>query len=169
MALQANSYGSLTEIGALVPRFSGSTSDFGDSERPTENQIESIVDQLSAVLNSILAQFGFSIPVAQADCVLMLGLFINESAAEVVNGINGSGRFGPGSKAMKKRGRRAMLLEDIRAFVDGNQVGLEMLGATRTRDTTSGIAYKTSDASGDAIPPMFQREAFGNLFQEWDT
>ena len=95
MALLTNSYGDLGEIAVLVPRRASIGDKFDVNTRPTLLQLESIVDQISAVVNTILAQAGFDIPVTNADAVLMLDLFVNQEAAAIVEGINGSGRFGP--------------------------------------------------------------------------
>ncbi len=168
MALATNSYGDLNEIAALVPRRGSPVSTFDNNTRPTITQLESIVDQVSAVVNAILAQAGFSIPVTDADAVLMLDLFVNQEAAAIVEGINGSGRFGPTAKKAVG-GRFAIITADVKDLILEQAVGLERLGATRTYDPIAGIGYRSTDNSGDDVSPIFQREAFGNSFTEWDS
>ncbi len=168
MALGANSYGDIDEIAALVPRRGSIGSGFTTNTRPTLLQLESIVDQVNAVVNAILAQAGFSIPVTNADAVLMLDLFVNQEAAAIVEGINGSGRFGPTAKKASG-GRFAMITTDVKEFIMEQAVGLERLGATRTYDPIAGIGYRLTDNSGDSVSPIFQREGFGNAFDEWDS
>lgn len=168
MALGSNSYGDTDEIAALIPRRASSGS-FDETTRPTLAQLESIVNQVSAVVNAVLSQAGFSIPISQADAKLMLDLFVNQEAAAIVEGINGSGRFGPTAKRTGGKGRFTIIMEDVEAFIKAQAVGIERLGATRTYDPIAGIGYRSTDVSGDSISPIFQREAFGNAFDDWDS
>lgn len=166
MALGSNSYGDTDEIAALVPRHTNSGS-FDATTKPTLTQLESEVDQLSATVNSVLSELGFSVPVTQADCVLMLDGFVNKMAAEIVLGINGHGRFGP--TATSKRGAKGqylMILEDVRAFLEANSTGMQRLGATRSKGTLGSLRYRDTDESGDTPEPLFQREQFG---EDYDT
>ena len=169
MAIGANSYGDILEVAALVPRWAGASGEFDEGTRPTQRQVESIIDQVSGVVNSILAQNGFAIPVSQADAKLMLDFFVNEEVAAIVAGINGSGRFGPTSKAPGKDGRFAVILSDVQAFIAASAVGIERLGATRTYDALAGLKYRDTDESGAATFPLFQRRGFGNTDTDWDN
>ena len=169
MALLTNSYGDTDEIAALVPRRASVGRKFDANTKPTLLQLEAIVDQVSALVNGILAQSGFDIPVTQSDAVLVLDLFVNQEAGAIVEGINGSGRFGPTSKKPGARGRFAIIMDDVEAFIASQAVGLERLGATRSYDPIAGIGYRSTDNSGDSVAPIFQREAFGNDFDDWDS
>jgi hypothetical protein len=168
MAIGANSYGSVTGVGALVPRWSGAATDFAATTRPTLAQVEGWIDQISAILNSILAQVGFTIPVSQATVKSALGFFVNEEVAAIVEGVNGSGRFGPTAKAMGKQGRFALILGDVEAFLEMNTVGFERLGAARNYSVAAGIGYRETNNAGDETTPIFSREGFGNRFTDWD-
>lgn len=169
MAIGANSYGSVAGVGVLVPRWSGAAGDFADTTRPTATTVEGWIDEVSAILNSVLAQNGFTVPVTQSDALLMLGSFVNEEAAAIVEGINGAGRFGPTGKKPGKQGRFALMLADVEGFIGANARGLEQLGAARPNSITASIAYRSVDESGNATAPLFQREAFGNTFKDWDA
>ena len=168
MAIAANSYGSSGEVAALAPRYA-SHGVFDITTRPTLAQVENLIDQVSAVMNTALAQDGFAIPMAQADARLMLALFVTEEVAAIVEGINGSGRFGPTTKG-PGRSRFAIVLDDVQGFLAANATGLGRLGAERTATPAGGIGYRDSDASGRETFPLFQRRAFGDdAYQEdWD-
>jgi hypothetical protein len=146
MAIGANSYGDTGEIAALVPRYANRVTAFDVDTRPTLAQVESLVDQVSAVVNSMLSQAGFSVPISQADAKLMLDYFVNEELAAI-----------------------AEIVEDVQAFIDAHAVGIERLGAERSSDPVSGISFRDTDAGGDDTAPIFQRSAFGNAFTDWDT
>lgn len=163
-------YGSAGGVGALVPLFSGDAQDFADTSRPTAAQVDSLLNQISGMVNAVLAQAGFSTPITTpTDVNQALDNFVNQEVADIVAGINGSGRFGPGSKAIEKRGRISMIVEDVRDFIMGQAVGFERLGATRDQQQADSIGYRDQDEGGDDIAPIFQRDAFGNVFQDWDT
>ena len=170
MALLTNSYGDTDEIASLVPRYAGVDIKFDITTRPTLLQVESFADQVSALLNAVLAQNGFSIPVTNADAVLLLDLFVNQEVAAIAEGINGSGRFGPTKGGRTSPGNRFnLIMSDVEEFVAANALGLERLGATRTYDPIAGISYRGQDEGGTDTAPIFQRSAFGNVFKDWDT
>lgn len=166
-AFATGAYSSLAEIGALVPRRTNSTGVFDDTTRPTVQRLVTIVNQLSAEVDSILAQHGFDIPVTNASAKLVIDGFVSREAATMIEGINGAGRFGPSRKTNNAPAQ--MIMEDIQNFVKMNAVGLQRLGATRTYSATAGIGYLDTDNSGDEVYPMFQREAFGNIDTDWDN
>lgn len=168
MAIGANSYGSTAGVAAFVPNYV-SGGNFTAGTRPTLAQVEGWIDSISGILNSILAEAGFTVPVADDDVKDALDFFVNQEVASVCEGVNGSGRFGPTSKQVGKQGRFALMLEDVKAFVDGNKAGFERLGAERAYDTTSSIAFRDTDESGEAVAPLFERKAFGDTTREWDS
>lgn len=168
MALLTNSYGDTGEVASLVPRYASAGGAFDLTTRPTISQVESFCDQVSALLNALLAQHGFSIPVTNSDAVLMLDLFVNQEVASIVEGVNGIGRFGPTAKNASGS-RFTMIMSDVMDFVKSNAIGLERLGATRTYDPIAGIGYRGQDEGGDDTAPIFQRDAFGNSFKDWDS
>ena len=170
MALAANSYGDTDEIASYVPRHANEGGKFDLNTRPTLTRVEGLANQVSAVVNSILAQNGFTdIPVVQTDAKLMLDYFVNEEVAAIVEGINGSGRFGPTAKRGGSRGRWAVIVEDVEAFIEANAVGIERLGVPRASDPIAGISFRDTDEGGDDTAPIFQRGAFGNVFKNWDN
>ncbi len=172
MAVAAHSYGTAVGVAAFVPRWAASTGDaatFTGGTVPTLAQVEGYIDAISGMLNAMLAEAGFTVPVTDADLTPMLAFFVNEEVAAIADGIHGSGRFGPSTKTGGGKGRFAIILDDVKSFVEGNKAGLERLGAARSTDQTSGIGYRDTDESGDATHPIFQRKAFGNAFKNWDA
>lgn len=168
MAIGANSYGTAAGIAAFVPNYTAG-GNFNAATRPTLTQVEGWIDSMSGLLNSILAEAGFTVPVTDNNVKDALDFFVNQEVASICEGVNGSGRFGPTSKQVGKQGRFALMLEDVKAFVEGNKAGFERLGAERSYDATSSIAYRDSDESGEAVTPLFERKAFGDDVMEWDS
>ena len=153
----------------MEPRYANSSTIFDGNTRPTLPQVESFTDQVSGVVNGMLAKYGFTIPVSEDDSKLALDLFVNMEVASIVEGVNGSGKFGPTTKKGGGKGRWAVLYEDVAEFIKAFAAGLEAMGATRTGATTlKGLAYMEQDNQGNDVFPMRVRQEFGNTFKEWD-
>ena len=167
MAIGANSYGTVAEVEALTRRWAGDTG-YSASTRPNLEQVEKFIDNASATLNVMLAKAGFAIPITDADAKAACGQIVVEVAVDLCHAANSTGRFF--TERALERGVSPMkaLRQDMAEWVEANAAGLELLGATRTYSALSGIAYRDSDNSGDATAPIFQRDAFGNTFTEWD-
>jgi hypothetical protein len=170
MAVGANSYGSAAGVGALVPRYAGTTGAFDGTTRPTATQVEALIDQISSLINMILSKEGFTIPISQADTKLALTIFSQEEVAAICEGINGSGRFGPTTKS-PGRSRFSLITDDIQDFIETNSIGFEALGAARPVSTAGSIGFRDTDEGGHPTFPIFQRDAFGrdSFFKDWDT
>lgn len=167
MTIGANSYGSTSDVAALTPRYASTSGVYDTTTRPTLAQVERQMDLVSGLVNALLAQQGFSIPVSQADCVLSLAFFVEQEVAAICEGINGSGRFGPTTKSEGGKGRFALIMDDVETFIDANAAGFERMGATRNYSVTAGMSYRDTDERGDDVFPIFQRDAFGNQFTDW--
>jgi len=155
MPIAANSYGATADVAALTPRYATSGGVFDTTTRPTLATVETQINQVSGLCNSMLAQAGFKTPVTQADAKLALDIFVNEEVAAIVEGINGSGRFGPTTKE-PGRSRFSIILDDMSAFITANSGGFENLGAERSKDTVA-IGYSEAD-----YEPLFTRDQYGN-------
>jgi len=168
--IATNSYGSTAGIAAITPRRSNGSGDFDGTTNPTEPVLVTWIDQISAEINTLFADEGFDIPIEQADCVLVIDKFVNTTAAAMVEGVNGSGRFGPTTKDKRAgKSRHTLLAESIMNFVEEKARGFEALGATRSRSVIDSVAVKTRDRSGSRIYPIMQRKQFGNTFENWDS
>lgn len=169
-AVGTSSYGTPGGVSMLVPRYANKSGAFDDTTRPTYNNIITLLDQVSSVLNAQLAQNGFTIPITDADVTPMLALFVNEEVASIVEGINGMGRFAPRTRS-GGGSRFRLITEDVANFIEANSIGIAGLGAARPEVLASGIGYRDTDEQGDDTFPLFQRKGYGdNDFQkDWDT
>ncbi len=170
-AVASGSYGTLDGVAALAPRNANRGGAFDDTTRPTGAQVAAFIDQVSSIVNTMLAQHGFTTPVTDADVLPALRLFVNQEVAAMVEGVNGSGRFGPtieGRRAGGRKSRFQIILDDVATFIAEFKIGLEQMGATRRRNLASGTGFRDTDESGDSTHPLFQREAFGETYRNWD-
>jgi len=170
MAVGANSYGEASGVAVLVPKWTNSGS-FDGTTLPTITTVESQIDRISAFLNACLADEGFTIPVSQADVVMVLTEFVESEVASIVEGIHGSGRFGPTARSRKGSGgsRFHLIMREARDFISENTAGFERLGATRSYSDMANLDYRNVDESGRDTFPIFQRSGFGNSFEDWDN
>lgn len=167
----ASSYGTLAQVAALTPKFASRAGTFDDATRPTGAQVAAYIDQVSSIINALLAQNGFSIPVTDADATPAIILFVTSEVAAIVEGINGSGRFGP-TVAGRRGGRKSrlqLIMEDAKEFIEIAAIGMERMGATRAQNVASGLGFRQYDESGDEVKPLFQREQFGEEYKDWDA
>ena len=163
------SYGSASEVAALTPRAANASGVFDTATRPVLATVTTWLTQLSGMVDSMLAKEGFTTPITNTTVKAALDLFVEQEAAALVEGVNGSGRFGPSTGKGGGRGRFALMLEDISAFIEGYAFGFEQAGATRSLSTGGQIGYRGTDDAGDEVNPIFQRKAFGNAFEDWDS
>lgn len=168
MAVGDNSYGTAVGVAAYVPRYANNSANFDNSTtRPSLVQVETFIDQISSLVNSILASNGFKIPVEQEDAKGAITIFVQEEVAAIAEGINGSGRFGPTTKG-PGQSRFKLIMDDIEAFITQNADGFENMGAVRDQPSGVEILTRGFDGAGKETFPIFQRNGFGNRFDNWD-
>lgn len=120
------------------------------------------------MLDSILAQAGFTVPINDDDITPALDAFTNGIVAEIVEGTKGQGRFGPRTgNRQQPQSRFRIIMDDVKAFVEANAFGFEQMGATRGNDIAGSISFRDLDDGGNEIVPIFQRGAFGNHVKDW--
>lgn len=158
---KTTSYGTTKGVAAYVPRYADTLGDFSAVTRPTHDQVVVFIDQVSSILNAVLGQEGFVVPITHALVVDMLCLFVEEEVASIAEGINGSGRFGPTTGTKTRGSRYQMIFDDIQFFVEANAVGIERVGATRTTPVSEGIGFRDVSEKGNPTFPIFQRDSFG--------
>jgi hypothetical protein len=165
MAVDANSYGSADDVAALTRRFTNS-GEYDSSTIPMLAQVESWIDQVSATLNVLLAEQGFTIPIVQATVALMLKNFVTTQVADLCNYANSAGRFF--SEKNLNTGPWALIQKDAADFIAKHSEGIAKIGATRTTGGLSALAFNDVDGSGNAIAPIFSRKQMGTTNTDWD-
>jgi hypothetical protein len=118
-------YGSLNEVAAFVPRYADQSGDFTLNTRPNVNQVTTWLTQVSGVLDAYLASKGWAVPVTDASLNAALDMFTSEEVAAMVEGANGSGRFGPTAPDQRQQSRFAIIRQDVTNFIDSLLIGNE--------------------------------------------
>lgn len=168
MAVGANSYGTVAEVAALVPRYT-SAGAFSTTTKPTLAQVENWIDKASATLNVLLARSGFAIPITQADAKAACDQIVVEVVSELCHASNSAGRFFTARALERGIAPMKVIRQEMDEWVEDNAAGFEALGARRNRSLTGGILFRDTDESGDDTAPIFQRRGFGNTFEDWDS
>ena len=160
MAVGANSYGTAAGVAALAGVW---TNDgvFDGSTRPTITQVETFIDNISAIVNVLLAEEGFSIPISQTDSVQMLKQFVEESVADLCAYSNGAGRFYADRIIERGLAPTQIITKDFTNWISLHSIGLENLGANRTTSNLDAIGFRESDDDGNDVDPLFTRNSFG--------
>lgn len=170
MAIGANSYGSVAEVAALTPLYATATGQTYDANtRPTLTQVEKFIDRVSGIVNVLLAEAGFAIPVSQATAKLLLDDFVVMQVVHLAEFANGAGPFVSGGTEMRYESPTRVIMRDAELFIAAHAAGIEALFSTRTRHLTYGLQIRTEDDAGDEIVPIFQRKMMENVIEDWDT
>jgi hypothetical protein len=134
MGIGANSYGTVAKVEALTTRWTdGGT--YKTTTQPTLVQVEGFIDDVSALVNTVLAQNGFTIPVSATTAPIAnaaLGLFVVMQAVALCDAAHYAGRFYQAEE--KARGPWDVITEAAERFIEKYSQGLEDLAAARTRD-----------------------------------
>jgi len=167
MTVSARSYGTAAQVAAMTPRYALSGA-FHVATRPTLEQVEIWIDQVSAVVNTLLAEAGFTIPITQADAVLMLAGIVVSACADKAEYANRAGRFWTEQAVDRGISIEKTLRNEISDWINTHAKGLENLGAARAQESGSEIFFRETDNAGETVVPLFERKAFGDRTQEWD-
>ncbi len=166
MAVGAKSYSAAADVAALTGKFTASGA-FTASTNPTLTTVEKWIDRVSGILNVLLAEQGFVIPVTQADVKLVLEQYVVTQVADLVNYANSAGRFFQDKNL--KTGPWQAIQKEAAEFIAEHAEGLQKLGASRTTGGLDGLDFRESDDAGDPIEPMFSRKQFGTRNVDYDT
>lgn len=158
--VKAWAYGTAEGVASLRPRYTNVGS-FDTTTNPTLAVVEKMLNQVSSILNSMLANYGFVIPVTAEMAVDQLTLFVEMEVAEMLDSIRGGGRQGA---LLEKTGKLnsiySLIHTDVQNFIKESVHGFENLGATRTNTDALLIFTKGDDDDGIEYEPLFQREDF---------
>lgn len=171
MSVGANSYGSAAGVAAYTRAYMSGAAVAGvyDSlTNPTLAQVESWIDEVSAIANTGLREAGFVVPVTQADAVLALRGMVNQQVADLVAFSRGVGRFFSERAQNSSMSAMGFVRKEMIDFINNNADGWEALGASRASAQRNTIAFRDTDESGNPTFPIFQRSAHGNTFTDWD-
>jgi len=167
MAISTNSYGSVEEVAALARRYTDNGS-FATTTNPSLTQVEQFIDRTSSTINVILAGSGFQIPITQTDAKAAIAAIVIEAVVDLCHAANSAGRFFTERALERGIAPMKVIRQEMADWVADNAAGLAAMGAARVTPDAGQVAFRDTDESGDEIHPIFQRDAYGNSFKDWD-
>jgi len=138
-----------------------------EGTNPTLTNIVKWIDQVSAILNTALAKYGFVTPIAQSDAKQDADSIVEQLVADMANYANSTGRFFSQRFIDSGYSVWRTIRNDIDDWVLKYAAGLEALGVPRQASSTDEIGFRGTDEVGDETFPVFQRKGFGNQFENW--
>lgn len=171
MAVGANSYGSAAGVAAYTRAYmagAGVAGTYDLNTIPTLPQVEDWIDEVSGIANTGIKAAGFTVPISQVDAVKALRGLVNQQVADLVAFSHGVGRFFSERAQNSSMSAMGFIRKEMMDFINLNADGWEALGATRAASERNEIGYRDTDEAGNETNPIFQRSAFGNVFENWD-
>lgn len=165
---EENVYATPDSVAALVPRWANTSGYFDATTRPTMGQVARWLGEVSGMVNVILANSGFAVPVTEMNSRMMLDLFVASEVASIADGVNGSGKFGQTLK-QNNRSRFSIIVEDFRSFLGEISFGMAELGSSQSASSLGSFGFREIDNSGNETAPLFQREQFGETYDRTDV
>jgi len=170
----ADSYGTAEGVAALASTWTRDREWFDDdppyveATNPSLTTVVRWIDQASSMLNIALENNGFTVPLQQARSIEAAAMLIEEIVSDRARFVNNKGRFFSDDAQHSKVSMLEAIAAEIDAWVLMYAPGLEANGEQR-----SGLSIKfgvrTHNDKGEATFPIFQRDAFGNKFIDWEN
>lgn len=126
---------------------------------PTLAQVETWLVQLSAMMDIALKDAGFITPITATEPKAAIDLIVETLVADLVAYRNQSGRFYSDKAIESGYNPMKIIQNDIVDWVTTNAGGID---SPRVEVPGNKIVFKRSNNA-----PIFQREAFGNVFEDW--
>lgn len=169
-----DSYGTVEGVAALAhtwttdDTFLDEDAPYVEATNPSLTSVVSWIDQVSAILNTALRKYGFVVPITTDRGQLVAASIVEELVADLVAYANSKGRFL--TEKFRESGMSVWraIRNDIDAWVVEYSPGLEQDGAAREASNVDEIGFRDSNERGESTFPIFQRDGFGNHFQDWD-
>jgi len=161
-------YGTSAGVASRARRYT-INGEWTNETNPSATAVVSYLDQVSGMFNTALAAKGFTTPITDADALKAITMVVELLVSDMCKADNGTGRF-YSEKAIKNgMSQWRMITNDIESWVDQYASGLEAQGAGRGESNEFEIGYRSTDERGNNTFPIFQRNAFGNDFTDWDS
>lgn len=163
MTLAANSYGSLAEIQVLAAHLLDGQSAFNSTTVPAATSVETLVDRVSGVLNTALANAGFSVPVSNATAKLACDEWVVRWSTNELR--KAYPHYGIADQEDVPIGN---IFDAAADFVKQNEQAFKNLGVTVSDDVSNGLTFtgllkhseRTDPDNTSYEQPFFRRGLF---------
>lgn len=170
-----DSYGTPEGVAAWAPLTVHKSGEYIDADIYTENDVinpslstvVNWIDKVSAMLNAALANHGFKTPLTVAKSVRMAADVVEEIVAARALFVNNKGRFFVDKAKGEIPSIIGVIAKELDDWVLMYAAGLEEDGNPRPGSELK-IGVRSHDENGNEMFPIFQRDAFGNRFENWN-
>jgi len=132
MTVGANSYGTTAGVAGYVPLYTDPTAKlFTAFTTPSITNVESWIDQVSAIANSALSAAGFTTPITHTDAVQAIAGLVEQLVADLCHASRSSGRFFSERSQNSSLSAMGQLRTEIFDWVENNTRGFEEWGIER--------------------------------------
>lgn len=150
MAIGANSYGSVGEVLAQTRHLMDGEVTFTQLTRPTLEDVETIIDRVSGVLNSAIASAGFDVPISQATAKLACDEWV---VSRAVSWVEYTQRGAGWTDEENPRWRMSSGMRSAAEFVKKNARGWASLGVPRSTAGHEGFNFTALKKHSERADP----------------
>lgn len=172
-APSVDSYGTAEGVAALASTWTDAgvfqdTDAYITETNPSLTTVVRWIDQVSGMLNTALAGYGFATPLTTTKSVLAADSVVEGIVSDLARYVNQKGRFASDKFQGNASFVWRQIREDLDIWVKEYAPGIEANGDPRVSTSRNAIGTRGFDDSGDEIFPIFQRDGFGNRFDDWN-
>jgi len=170
----ASSYGTVAGVAALARTWTDEDQTWHDADgiyvledsNPSLTTVVRWIDQVSGMLNTALAGYGFATPLTSVNSNLAADSIVEGIVGDLARYVNQKGRFFS-DKFQGDLSIWTQIREDLGIWVKEYAPGLESNGDPRTSSNVYRVSTRSHDHAGEETFPIFQRKGFGNRFDDW--
>jgi len=167
VTIGTNSFSSVEQVAVYTQHLLEGSASFSTSTHPTLAQVESFIDQVSGMLISSLAKYGFSVANIQANTYANLAcdMWVSQRVAQMVEFTSPIASQGTEEERSKSLW---YFVKSSDEFVKQNAEGWKNLGITTTTNLSSGLSYTGLTKQADRViddtqeQPVIKRHQFDN-------
>jgi len=165
---QEDSYGTLEGVAALAQSWTNDGLWLDDEEpyvkrtNPSLTTVVRWLDQVSDMLNTALASYGFVTPLVKDNSIQSATMIVEGVVADLARYVNTNSPVEEGVSIWNTI--RTNLDEWVKLYAPG----LEQNGETRNGSNNYEVSSRGTDRQGNKTFPIFQRSGFGNSFIDWN-
>lgn len=161
-------YSSINEVVPYCRMLLDGEPTFNANTIPREVEVDTILDRLSAVLNSALQREGLAVPVTVTDAKLACDDWVTRYA--VMNVRSMAPGLGYSDQNEDSMYSYKALMKSAREFAHDNRLGFIQMGVGQDRKMSDGLAFTGMDAQDERSDPddstmeqpMFERHQWNN-------
>lgn len=163
MAIDDDSYGTMNGVAALVPQHANVAAEFDANTEPSQDVVETWINDLSDVINVILDDYGYDVP-ATGRLATWLKVFVQQEVAAQIRSLYRRRRRGPSEDEQQEEYRDLLTnIDKVHAYLDERESGrAAMVAAVPFAGGISLSDKQAREDDSDRTKPAFTRDLHEN-------